>query len=123
MTGKIAMKNYILLLLTFFFFSCSNDDEEVFYLENIFEGNVVLPTQQEVNDFGANNYTQIIRSVFKGSQWPCTINGPGNELNEMLTDLCAIQGIIASGNYQTIEIDGNAYNPTVEDFIAGDCSI
>lgn len=28
-------------------------------LENIYEGNVYLQTQQEVNDFGANNYTQI----------------------------------------------------------------
>jgi len=54
----------ILLLLTMLFLvlGCSsNDDTESPPPppENIFEGNVLLTSQQEVNDFGAEQYTEI----------------------------------------------------------------
>lgn len=35
--------------------------------DNIYEGSIELKTQQEVNDFGVNNYTRIIGSVTIGS--------------------------------------------------------
>lgn len=51
--------------------------------EKAFWGNVNLTTQQEVNDFGANNYTKIHGSVF---------------ISGSITDLSPLQSIVMIGN-------------------------
>lgn len=54
-------------------------------------------------------------SQFKGKGWI------GN--NETLTNLCAIQNLITNGEFTVpLTISANAYNPTAEDIIAGNCS-
>lgn len=53
------MKNTLLLLTVFLFVtSCDSDDNNT-ENNNIFEGNVLLTTQAEVNDFGNQNYHTI----------------------------------------------------------------
>ncbi len=47
------------LLLTLLFISCSSDDDINTNTPNIFEGDAYLTTQQEVEEFGANNYDLI----------------------------------------------------------------
>lgn len=44
--------------------------------------------------------------------------------NDMLSDFCGVQGLFNSGNFnpENIFISYNAYNPTVEDIIDGNCS-
>ena len=43
--------------------------------------------------------------------------------NVLLRNFCAIQNIINSGNVDEIEILENFYNPTIQDFNNGNCSI
>ena len=38
------------------------------YEDNVFEGDVILLSQQEVDDFGANNYTKITGSLMIGEE-------------------------------------------------------
>jgi len=54
----------------------------------------------------------------------CGIACDGITGNEMLSDFCGIQGLFNSGNFDTenINISHNAYNPTVQDIIDGNCS-
>jgi hypothetical protein len=44
--------------------------------------------------------------------------------NDMLSDFCGVQGLFNSGNFNpaNIFISYNAYNPTVQDIIDGNCS-
>ena len=63
-------KTIILLLSTFISIACSSDSEpEQQFPQNIFTGNVTLETQQEVNDFGANNYTIIEGQLVIGREF------------------------------------------------------
>ncbi|NQY06142.1 MAG: hypothetical protein HRT68_08170 [Flavobacteriaceae bacterium] len=56
-------------------------------------------------------------SVNIGSnQWGSNIG------NQNLTDLCALTNLFTNGIYSDVYIDNNAYNPTVQDFIDGNCS-
>lgn len=49
----------------------------------------------------------------------------GSELdsNPSLTDFCALQDVIINGNYGQLIIELNAYNPTAQDIIDGNCSL
>lgn len=42
--------------------------------------------------------------------------------NENLVDFCGLQNLFLNGNYEYVRILGNAYNPTVQDIIDGNCS-
>lgn len=44
--------------------------------------------------------------------------------NDILSDFCGVQGLFNSGNFdsENINISYNAYNPTVQDIIDGNCS-
>ena len=41
---------------------------------------------------------------------------------DLLTDFCALSNLVNNGNYNSITIENNEYNPTVEDIINGNCS-
>jgi hypothetical protein len=41
--------------------------------------------------------------------------------NNQLTNFCCFEKLVLEGNYTSISIYDNAYNPTVNDFINGDC--
>ncbi|WP_299681263.1 hypothetical protein [uncultured Dokdonia sp.] len=43
--------------------------------------------------------------------------------NPMLTDFCAIQNAVLNTDFVLFSIELNGYNPTLEDFANGDCSI
>jgi hypothetical protein len=65
------MKNFFYLFIIFLvLFSCGGDDEEIVtdpewvglgYL-GTFNGNVVLNSQQEVDDFGAEQFVEVVGS-------------------------------------------------------------
>ncbi len=40
-----------------------------------------------------------------------------------ITDFCALQNLFSSGNFNTVDISGNSFNPTVQDIIDGNCSV
>lgn len=42
--------------------------------------------------------------------------------NDNLADFCALTNLFTNGTYGFVEIDHNAYNPTVQDIIDGNCS-
>lgn len=42
--------------------------------------------------------------------------------NPNLTDFCALTNLFTSGGYNQVNIDNNAYNPTIEDILEGNCS-
>ena len=55
-----------------------------------------------------------------------TIGNPlPDSMNLALADFCAIQNYLSNGFYlpAAISIDGNLYNPTIQDIINGDCSL
>lgn len=41
---------------------------------------------------------------------------------DFLTDFCALSNLVINGSYMSLNIDNNAYNPTVEDIVNGNCS-
>lgn len=40
-----------------------------------------------------------------------------------INDFCALQNLFSNGNFTTVDISGNSFNPTVQDIIDGNCSI
>lgn len=42
--------------------------------------------------------------------------------NEILADFCGLQNLFTNGIYQDVQIEDNAFNPTVQDIINGNCS-
>lgn len=65
------MKNNIKvigLLITFLFYSCSSEDQNSNENQNIFEGDVFLKIQEDVDEFGLNNYTGINGNLTIGFQ-------------------------------------------------------
>lgn len=40
-----------------------------------------------------------------------------------INDFCALQNLFSNGNFTTVDISGNGFNPTVQDIIDGNCSI
>lgn len=39
-----------------------------------------------------------------------------------ITDFCALQNLFSNGNFNTVDISGNVFNPTVQDIINGNCT-
>ena len=65
-------------------------------------------------------YGQIKTSVWVNCGPSCT---PAFETgNSSLMDLCGFQNLFTNGTYGDVHIDYNAYNPTVQDIIDGNCS-
>lgn len=52
------------------------------------------------------------------------INPSGSNIpsQALLTDFCALSNLVINGNYNSIIIENNSYNPTVQDIIDGNCS-
>lgn len=42
--------------------------------------------------------------------------------NQNLNNFCGLQNLFLNGNFDYVRINGNAYNPTVQDIIDGNCS-
>lgn len=42
--------------------------------------------------------------------------------NPLLTDYCALQNLFTNGTYGSVTIENNAFNPTVQNIIDGNCS-
>ncbi len=59
------MKKLLVLILIYSLISCSSDSPTEIS-ENIFTGDVSLNTQEEVDSFGSNNYTEIIGDLYIG---------------------------------------------------------
>ncbi len=62
--------------------------------EGIFIGDVTLKTQDEINNFATNNYTEIAGFLQIGEQ---------NIPNNSITDLSPLQGLVSVGNLVVIE--------------------
>lgn len=65
----------------------------------------------------------MINGRFKTSiiNFPISISG-GMSGNSNLTSYCALQNLFTNGSYGEVDISLNAYNPTVQDIIDGNCS-
>ncbi|WP_366519421.1 hypothetical protein, partial [uncultured Dokdonia sp.] len=61
-------KNYIALLAFVCIISCATDDPISEPVANVFDGDVELLTQQDVEDFGAIGYTEITGNLVISSQ-------------------------------------------------------
>ncbi|HPF11959.1 MAG TPA: hypothetical protein PKW08_10790 [Flavobacteriaceae bacterium] len=72
-------------------------------IENIYEGSVTLKTQEEVNDFGANNYTQITGQL--------TIGHPEETGSTNIVDLSPLHSI---GIVAALTIKNNTLLTTTE---------
>lgn len=85
------MKKVLIVLVAFFgFISCSSDDsspDPIVYPENIYEGSVELNSPLEIEQFGANNYSEITGSL--------TITDPDNE--QHITNLSGLNSISIIG--------------------------
>ena len=57
-------KNIILLVIVLILLGCTKDNNNI--EENIFDGDITLTTQDEVDKFGSNNYTEIIGTLYIG---------------------------------------------------------
>ena len=42
--------------------------------------------------------------------------------NDVLTDFCIVEDLIVNGVVENLYIQNNAYNPTEQDFLNGNCS-
>jgi hypothetical protein len=62
--------------------------------------------------------------ISTGSNSSINIGVDGSDIipNYSLTDFCALTNLFTNGTYGFVEIDHNAYNPTVQDIIDGNCS-
>lgn len=47
---------------------------------------------------------------------------PPPQGNNNLTDFCGLQNLFTNGYFEEVDINFNAFNPSVEEIIAGDCS-
>ncbi|NQY05660.1 MAG: carboxypeptidase regulatory-like domain-containing protein [Flavobacteriaceae bacterium] len=54
--------------------------------------------------------------------WEYTPGATEDAPNPNLTDFCALQNLFTNGTYGNVFIENNAYNPTVQDIIDGNCS-
>ena len=96
------MKNPALIpVLIFFFFSCGNDDiqpndglpdDEL--IEKVFEGDVRLLTQEEVNDFGDAGYTDITGRLSIGHS---------DDTNNSITSLAKLNNLKSIGGDLVIQ--------------------
>ncbi len=57
------MKKLLFIVTSIFIISCDSNDNVESYPEKIFEGDITLKSQIEVNDFGNEHYTKIVGSL------------------------------------------------------------
>jgi len=74
-------------------------------------GNDVLSTLTGLESLG------VVNDVYIGiTSWGT------NVANDILTDFCALTNVFTNGTYGNVQIINNAYNPTVQDIINGNCA-
>lgn len=125
MIRKISVLCCSLFLLGLISISCSDDEDAV--EPKAFIGDVTLATQQDVNDFGAENYTRVTGSLTIGiSQNRLSINSLAPLIN-----LSSVGGILIVGhndnllnleglnNLTTIQGQGGSGTATERSVISG----
>jgi hypothetical protein len=113
---KIALfkKNiFIWLLLSLLFFNCEREDNSA----KTVEGDVILTSQGEINEFGKNNYIRVKGNVFIG---PYDTEG---NLDDYETDIISLDGLSnidsidgelqICRNYKLINVDECLNNLTI----------
>jgi hypothetical protein len=70
------------------------------------------------------NYSEYSPAISIGGPTPESNNPGDTSPNSNLTDLCALQNLLVNGNGINFEIiiENNAYNPTIQNIIDGNCS-
>ena len=99
------MKNYLLLILSLTLTSCilfEKDEDEI--NESEFVGDVILETQQEIDDFGANNYTSIIGKLEIGNLFES--NSSVKNLNSLKSLTSVSKNLFIVNNDSLKNIDG-----------------
>lgn len=85
---------------------------------------VFLPNDEEItiNEIGIGGNHSL--TSLNGLQNITTFEGDLKiENNDVLNNLCALQNFLGTGVFTSpVKIKDNAYNPTVEDILAGNCS-
>lgn len=73
---------------------------------------------------GLDNVTAVYSFYLGDYGWDSVNDGPKGGPNPNLTDLCAVQNLFVNGNGASanVRIQGNAYNPTIQDIMDGNCS-
>ncbi len=66
---------------------------------------------------GINNLTSVNNISIGNSNATTVFPNPN------LTNLCALQNLFTNGTYSMVTIEHNAYNPSVEEIINGNCSL
>ncbi len=96
-------------------------DNVFLQLENLFTSLDGLSGLQTVNEVLAIGINPIIIDL-SGLENITEINSLWINNNEMLTGFCAVEDLIINGIVEDLVINDNAYNPTMQDFIDGNCS-
>ncbi|MDQ6471407.1 hypothetical protein RB619_12190 [Flavobacterium sp. LHD-80] len=89
----------VIIIISSLSFSCANDNSSDFK-EKIFEGDVTLTTQSEVNKFGSNNYTEITGALI--------VSANTNDVS--LSNLEALKSLKTVGKYIKIESNDKLIN-------------
>jgi hypothetical protein len=96
-------------------------DNVFLQLDNLFTSLDGLSGLQTVNEIWAIDINPVINDL-AGLENITEINSLWINNNEMLTDFCAVEDLIINGVVEDLVINGNAYNPTQQDIIDGNCS-
>ncbi|MGV6832727.1 MAG: hypothetical protein ACWA5P_14340 [bacterium] len=86
------------------------------------EGNLTIGFNINLTNLNALSNLTTLNGDFSTLATPpcnCTATPRGNEV---LNDFCGLQNLFTNGIYQDVEIEDNAFNPTVQDIINGNCS-
>lgn len=76
-----------------------------------------------LNIDGLSNVLEVQDFITTLDIFPCNGCSPVATGNESLTDFCGFENLFTNGIYQDVEIADNAYNPTVQDIVDGNCSL
>lgn len=76
-----------------------------------------------LNIDGLSNVIEVQNFIKTIDIFPCIGCSPVPTGNGSLTDFCGFENLFTNGAYQSVEIVDNAYNPTVQDIIDGNCSL
>lgn len=110
------MKATLALLCIFFMISCSTDESTPVPVASIFDGDVILISQTELDDFGAIGYTEItgnlriISEAVNSLQALSSLNTIGGHLGiegTLLEDLNGLNNLTSIGESLTISFNPN----------------
>ncbi|WP_299683070.1 hypothetical protein [uncultured Dokdonia sp.] len=96
-------------------------DNVFLQLDNLFTSLDGLSGLQTVNEVLAISYNPTITDL-SGLENIADVNSLWINNNEVLTDFCAVEDLIINGLVEDLVINDNAYNPTVQNFLDGNCS-